>query len=1608
MPSDHPAPLARLAGLLAQAGGGVRPTPRELAELLWLAGRMERQEGEPASPPGEAAVRQDPPPGEPAAPPPPDPAEPPAAGSTEEPTRTPLHLPSPTPSPGTYASLLAPAPPMLRHPLALQRSLRPLKRRTDAPSGHRLDEPATADRIARLGAAPAWWLPVLRPARERWLRLNLVYDDGPTMPVWHPLLRELHTALAQSGVFRTVTVHRSAADGTVSGAGLPGDGRTVTLLISDCMGPQWRPGEAGARWYRTLRRWARQMPLALLQPLPEHLWRDTALPAAPGLLSAPFPAAPTSALTFTPYEEEVPEGSLVLPVLEAAGPRWLANWAGLVASAGGARFPGAAALLDGGVRGDSRTDVSRLSAEDLVLRFRATASPEAFRLAGHLAVGRPDLPVMRLVQRAVEPDPRPQHLAEVIVSGVLVAVPGPPGSYAFRPGVRELLLRTLPRTARNGTSELLARVGELIEERAGAAPGEFRAVAPAAGGTSQGGDGEAFATVRTESVRRLTGGGGGDAAPAADRGHSGGDSGRYRLLRRFVQGGSAWLAEDRETGRQVVLRRHRQLRVSGGQEAFLRDAERLYAFGHRNVAHVSDFGIEGGTPYLAMEYVDGIPLNRLAAPNGYRLPGPLLVSIGTQLAQAVGALHDAGVAPVDLGPSRIMLLPDGTIKLVGLVLDQTPGAATRSKDLSSLCQVLVLLAMGELPRLSPPIAPEQLRHLPKSLCERYAHALTLLLSPPPLQTSGREQLTDGELLLRARREYRRRFYRVLGPLTAEIAGDALVLGPLEGAALVMLLLRHGREVTRDTLRKGLWSPGEEPTDAGEAVDRIAARLWRALGPGVLAVAPDGYALHTSADHLDLVHCEDLERTATTLAAQGDLRGARARLVSALGLWRDPNPLGDLPGPAARTARTRFQQLRLALHHKVAALDLDLGEYERAATELTGLLRVYPSREDFRRLLLIALQRLGRTDEALEVYEDYELAGGDDPELRAIGHELRAEFREPGDEGEYEGPGPELRAPDEPEGSFPTEESLPSIFAIEEEAAAAVEAPLPQNVVPESLFAVEDPLGEEEPPHETEDGHDPDSDPDPDAGSGDSAWGPPPPTYRTLVTFEFADAPRHPDDVAALGRAVTRMVADAALRAGEYVMTAHGHGCSLLTEPDVSGLPLVLATMRRFEDEVLKLGGLRWLVVFSCVREDGRAEAPALSTVRRTLDAADDRRGIIAVPQLIRDELEDDTGPAPWLLPLRRGTGEGWYRLCLLTRPLYDGTRGAPPVHGPYPLPDGDPFPEPTGDTRTVVYELTGDGRFSFARIPEATGYYEVGLTEHRLELDVSQGPFRAVGEARWRITDLLQVAALGILTTPSDAVVNCLRGQLRSLSETYPRTYVNQAQAELGTGPGRNALRGLSIHWDLTLTTTHDPYPVPPARPERVDLNARLRRADAVMFGFDGTLARLRPDDPAPEIPLLARLLGPDPLGRPPALDPRNVSPELRARLVALVTRSAERFVPVPDADLVIRTLADMGLELAVVTDCDPYTTAAYLLRRGLLDCLHGGVHGRDGLHSPLMPDPHAVSRALRHLGVRPSKCLMVGATEAERRAARQADVPFFHVGGEPGLRPLLEAARTL
>lgn len=59
MPADRPGPpdpLPHLADILGRASSGARPTPLELAELLWLAGQMTPAPGPPDGPAPDGTV----------------------------------------------------------------------------------------------------------------------------------------------------------------------------------------------------------------------------------------------------------------------------------------------------------------------------------------------------------------------------------------------------------------------------------------------------------------------------------------------------------------------------------------------------------------------------------------------------------------------------------------------------------------------------------------------------------------------------------------------------------------------------------------------------------------------------------------------------------------------------------------------------------------------------------------------------------------------------------------------------------------------------------------------------------------------------------------------------------------------------------------------------------------------------------------------------------------------------------------------------------------------------------------------------------------------------------------------------------------------------------------------------------------------------------------------------------------------------------------------------------------------------------------------------------------------------------------------------------------
>ncbi|MDL4813618.1 SAV_2336 N-terminal domain-related protein [Actinomadura opuntiae] len=355
---------------------------------------------------------------------------------------------------------------------ALVKALRPLAREGTSRRDFVLDEEATARALAQAHA----FSPVLRPAPGHGLDAALVVDDGASMVVWHTWIADVTGLLRRSGSFRDVRVRLLDTDGDLVlrgtgtgmriGTGNPLDapGRGVVLVLSDCVGRAWHDGTMA----ELLERWGSGGPVAVVQPLTERLWHR----CGPELVRVRFSARASHIATAndrlrvaTSSGEPVPPG-VPVPVIRLQ-PDWITWWVRLVTGRTGAAREGVALFTGAPLRrvppqepvpGSPQEPVPGSPQEpgpgspqepgpgspqepgpgsprDRVGRFRAAASPPAFRLAVRLSAVPLTLDIMRMVQAGTG-GAGEQQLAEVLLGGLLHRVPAPGATYDFAAGVR--------------------------------------------------------------------------------------------------------------------------------------------------------------------------------------------------------------------------------------------------------------------------------------------------------------------------------------------------------------------------------------------------------------------------------------------------------------------------------------------------------------------------------------------------------------------------------------------------------------------------------------------------------------------------------------------------------------------------------------------------------------------------------------------------------------------------------------------------------------------------------------------------------------------------------------------------------------------------------------------------------------------------------------------------------------------------------------------------------------------------------------------------------------------------------------------------------------------
>ncbi len=144
--------------------------------------------------------------------------------------------------------------------------------------------------------------------------------------------------------------------------------------------------------------------------------------------------------------------------------------------------------------------------------------------------------------------------------------------------------------------------------------------------------------------------------------------GPYRLLQEIGRGGmsSVWSAVrvDAQIKRLVALKLpHAQMSHSRFTERFIRERDILATLTHPHIARLYDAGVSAeGQPYLAMEFVDGLPLTDYCDKN--RSPIPARIDLFIQVLGAVQFAHANLVIHRDLKPSNILVTAGGSVQLL--------------------------------------------------------------------------------------------------------------------------------------------------------------------------------------------------------------------------------------------------------------------------------------------------------------------------------------------------------------------------------------------------------------------------------------------------------------------------------------------------------------------------------------------------------------------------------------------------------------------------------------------------------------------------------------------------------------------------------------------------------------------------------------------------------------------------------------------------------------------------------------------------------------------------------------------------------------------------------
>lgn len=158
--------------------------------------------------------------------------------------------------------------------------------------------------------------------------------------------------------------------------------------------------------------------------------------------------------------------------------------------------------------------------------------------------------------------------------------------------------------------------------------------------------------------------------------------GDFELERKVGQGGmgEVWLARQVSLDRPVAVKVLPKSLANQDNfiERFQREAKAAASLVHPNVLQIYSFGVSEGTPYFAMEFVEGEDLQQRMRRSDSRLDWAEMARIMIGVGSALAAAHEKGLIHRDIKPSNVMIDKSAQVKVMDFGLAKATTGGNKS------------------------------------------------------------------------------------------------------------------------------------------------------------------------------------------------------------------------------------------------------------------------------------------------------------------------------------------------------------------------------------------------------------------------------------------------------------------------------------------------------------------------------------------------------------------------------------------------------------------------------------------------------------------------------------------------------------------------------------------------------------------------------------------------------------------------------------------------------------------------------------------------------------------------------------------------------------------